>query len=157
MADLGGCKELCDMSEAELPCALNFTTEVEHRLTCTACQHSWTRSEILRHFSLDLPPSAGSHASGAPPNLQQLLMAFFNDDRVEVQCEKCDGCEATVRHRIAKLPRVLILHLKRFDSTLTGVKKPCSFNCPHRRRQFTEWMCPASAATVQPLLGNRSQ
>ena len=30
--------------------------------------------------------------------------------------------EATVRHRIAKLPRVLTLHLKRFDSTATGVR-----------------------------------
>ena len=33
-------------SEAELPCALNFTTEVEHQLTCTTCGHRWCRLEV---------------------------------------------------------------------------------------------------------------
>ena len=122
--DLAGCKELSDISESDLPCALNFTTEVEHCLTCTSCHHSWARSEILRHFSLDLPPNAAVNAAGPPPNIQSLLQSFFNDDQVEVQCEKCEhGREATVRHRISKLPRVLILHLKRFDSTAAGVRK----------------------------------
>ena len=116
-------------SDGELPCAINFTTEVEHELTCTQCGHRWCRGEVMRHFSLDLP-SASQQTTRAPggrpppsPDLQSLLSAFFADDAVEVACERCDGHTATVTHRISKLPRVLTLHLKRFDHTATGVRK----------------------------------
>jgi uncharacterized UBP type Zn finger protein len=77
----------------------------------------------MRHFSLDLPPTAGSTAQRPPPDLQGLLNAFFAPDAVEVACEKCDGRSATVEHRIVKLPRVLTLHLKRFDHSSAGVRK----------------------------------
>lgn len=117
-----GASSLLDLSEADLPCALNFTTEVEHELTCTSCGHCWAHIEILRHFSLDLPQASASHPV-EPPDLEQLLQAFFADDVVEVACERCDGTSATVTHSISKLPRVLTLHLKRFDATPTGVRK----------------------------------
>ena len=121
------------MSEEELPCHLNFTTEIEHELTCAACRHAWTRREILRHFSLDMPPpatpsagpagSSSASSSAAPPRvptLQTLLASFFDDDAVDVTCDKCGHGAATVTHRVARLPRVLILHLKRFDHTADG-------------------------------------
>ena len=52
--------------------------------------------------------------------LQALLRAFFAEDTVEVACERCEGTCATVAHRVSKLPRVLTLHLKRFDATASG-------------------------------------
>ena len=136
--------------ESGLPCALNFTTRVRHTLTCTGCGHSWCREELLRHISLDIPPAGGGGAGatpgrgggggpsgtdpallaftaavggkpvGGPPDLHAALSAFFADDLVEVACEQCGGREARVAHAISSLPRVLTLHLKRFEMTPGG-------------------------------------
>jgi uncharacterized UBP type Zn finger protein len=49
-----------------------------------------------------------------PPSLQQLVDQFFEPEDVEWRCERCDAQQAGMTHRLATLPRVLILHLKRF-------------------------------------------
>uniref|UniRef100_A0A8C6T917 Ubiquitin specific peptidase 37 n=1 Tax=Neogobius melanostomus TaxID=47308 RepID=A0A8C6T917_9GOBI len=36
-------------------------------------------------------------------------------EEIEYSCEKCNGKAATVTHKFSKLPRVLILHLKRYS------------------------------------------
>ena len=108
---------LLNLTEGDLPFALNFTTQIEHELTCTVCQHSWTRNEILRHFSLDLPEKGGSTTKGRIPSVQSIFGQFMDPDDVEVKCEQCQvNTTTTVRHRIVKLPRILILHVKRFAS-----------------------------------------
>ncbi|KAL1518535.1 hypothetical protein AB1Y20_002824 [Prymnesium parvum] len=98
----------------QLPSMRNFHMEVEHTLCCHSCNHEWTRIEPLRDLSLNL---ASSHlrASDDPPTTADLLRTFFADDVLEVACEKCSAQSATVRHRICQLPRILMLHLKRFE------------------------------------------
>jgi hypothetical protein len=64
-----------------------------------------------------------STASASPqvpamPSIQlaDLLRDQFKSEVLELTCEKCkDGREATVRYEVKSLPRVLVLHLKRFE------------------------------------------
>eukprot|EP01048_Picozoa_sp_COSAG05_P004008 COSAG05_NODE_201_length_14387_cov_59.959476_2_plen_222_part_00 len=115
---------------------LGFSHIVEHKLQCCNrdCNVSSCRRELYHDLSLDLPPPpppapADDNASDdqkkqqqrSPPqllDLQNLLERYFFDEEIEKRCEKC-GCEnAVVSKRIVTLPRVLILHLKRFNVTL---------------------------------------
>ncbi|GLD93232.1 hypothetical protein PINS_up001824 [Pythium insidiosum] len=54
--------------------------------------------------------------------LQELLQKQFESEVLELTCEKCSsGREAVSEYRVKSLPRVLVLHLKRFEvSPLTG-------------------------------------
>jgi uncharacterized UBP type Zn finger protein len=46
---------------------------------------------------------------------------FFAPDKVERRCESCGVTEATHEHKLSALPRILILHLKRFvEDKTTG-------------------------------------
>ena len=108
--------------EASLPTALNFSCEVEHVLRCTRCSHEWTRPELLRDVQLDLPPAAGG-AAAAPASVDRMLESFFAEEPLEVACEKCGHNAARVRHRVSRLPRVLVLQLKRFEYGAFGVRK----------------------------------
>ena len=51
-----------------------------------------------------------------PAELDALLRGFFASEVIERKCEKagCAGTHAELSRRIVRLPRVLILHLKRF-------------------------------------------
>ena len=83
------------IAEASLPCALSFSCEVRHELTCLRCGHQWSRPEMTRDFSLELPtPPAVQHAS-----IDTLLRAFFADDELEVGCERCSHPRAKVAPR----------------------------------------------------------
>lgn len=42
------------------------------------------------------------------------------DERVLYKCEKCESEEAMVHHTIRRLPRILVLHLKRFAINLSN-------------------------------------
>ena len=103
--------------ERALPSALNFACEVEHTLTCLRCKHAWSRTEMTRDFCLEVPPGT---TGGAKPTIQSLLQAFFASDELEVGCEKCGHPRARVEHHVSRLPRVLVLQLKRFEVTAAG-------------------------------------
>ena len=62
-----------------------------------------------------------------PPSLQQLVDQFFEPEEVEWRCERCDAQQAGMTHRLATLPRVLILHLKRFGYRVRGQRRLALF------------------------------
>ena len=51
-------------------------------------------------------------------SIQELLRRYFQEEEIEYNCEHCDSQAAVVHKRLVTLPRVLILHLKRFDTML---------------------------------------
>ncbi|PFH33921.1 ubiquitin carboxyl-terminal hydrolase [Besnoitia besnoiti] len=112
-------------------------------LQCTSCLHRRTCFEIQRCLSLGitLPPprqatqsgaSAARRPAGAPrsaaaswlmlpvPSLGDLLRAFFSSATLEYRCEwaGCQGTHVQKIYRVAQLPPVLILHVKRFMTRL---------------------------------------
>jgi hypothetical protein len=84
-------------------------------LTCDACGAVSRSRELSRALSLEVPPGG----PGAPPmGVAALLARAFAAERgVERACEACGGRTATLARALHRLPRVLVLHLKRFKAT----------------------------------------
>jgi len=119
-----------DSTASHLPVSeLNFCGEVLKILTCDGCGHEWTRTEAFSTLSLRLPAGgalAVTAGRGAPPpTLQSLLEGHFAPATLEVTCEKCGAIHAKLQQKVSRLPRVLPLHLMRFDfSGRSIVKRP---------------------------------
>lgn len=83
-----------------------FTTQVRVCLTCDSCMYRRTHAETYLHLSLEIGPAIGS--------IDECLRAFFKPEKREVKCEKCFCETASQSTEITKLPKALLLHLKRF-------------------------------------------
>lgn len=94
------------------PVAVNMEFEVQHTITCKVCGEVVTKREQFNDLSIDLPRRKKTLPLRS---IQDSLDLFFRMEEIEYSCEKCNGKSATVMHKFSKLPRVLILHLKRYS------------------------------------------
>lgn len=85
-----------------------MTTEVRIRLTCDSCKYTRTHHEKFWHLSLELD------GENDPTSVSDGLARFFAPERRELKCEKCFCETSTQTMQITRLPRALLLHLKRF-------------------------------------------
>jgi hypothetical protein len=104
-------------------------------LHCSVCGKQTVQKEQFNHLILDLPredDSSGSNGSNgaaaslfgslsgsnrAPvADLSALLANHFNAETCEKACEGCGAAEVQhqVQHAVRRLPRVLVVQLKRF-------------------------------------------
>ena len=94
------------------PVRRSFTAVLAVSLTCEQCGACATQRELCRALPLEVPPD------GAAPDLPALLAAFFAPERgVERACAGCGHGRATLRRRLQRPPRVLLLQLKRFRAS----------------------------------------
>lgn len=94
-----------------------FAGVLQSDLTCGSCGHVAETLDPFLDVSLDLPFAPGS--MGAIP-LDACLQRFTRPERLPAGSFVCEGCqrsgaEIEKRLRIRKCPRVLAIHLKRFD------------------------------------------
>lgn len=101
-----------------------FTTKVRVRLTCDSCSYTRTQEETYLHWSLEM---------NGDSTLDEVLRKFFASESREIKCEKCFGDSATQTSCITQLPKMLMLHFKRFVvnvsddySSITYDKNPSS-------------------------------
>ncbi|XP_052234704.1 ubiquitin carboxyl-terminal hydrolase 37-like isoform X2 [Dreissena polymorpha] len=94
------------------PITVNFEFEVLHTLTCMECGEQVSKEEQFHDISLDVPRQK---APLTPRSLQDAISLFFRNEQIEYTCEKCGHKKSDVTHRITRLPRVFILHLKRYS------------------------------------------
>ncbi|XP_017285892.1 ubiquitin carboxyl-terminal hydrolase 37 isoform X2 [Kryptolebias marmoratus] len=94
------------------PVVVNMGFEVQHTITCKCCGEVVTKREQFNDLSIDLPRRKKTLPLRS---IQDSLDLFFRMEEIEYSCEKCNGKSATVTHKFSKLPRVLILHLKRYS------------------------------------------
>ncbi|KAM4558446.1 ubiquitin carboxyl-terminal hydrolase 37 isoform 2-T3 [Odontesthes bonariensis] len=94
------------------PIAVNMEFEVQHTIVCKGCGEVVTKREQFNDLSIDLPRRRKTLPLRS---IQDSLDLFFRMEEIEYSCEKCNGKAATVTHKFSKLPRVLILHLKRYS------------------------------------------
>ncbi|XP_038196475.1 ubiquitin carboxyl-terminal hydrolase 37 isoform X1 [Arvicola amphibius] len=98
------------------PVTANLEFEVQHSIICKACGEIIPKREQFNDLSIDLP----RRKKPLPPrSIQDSLDLFFRAEELEYSCEKCGGKCALVRHKFNRLPRVLILHLKRYSFNVT--------------------------------------
>ncbi|EPQ18430.1 Ubiquitin carboxyl-terminal hydrolase 37 [Myotis brandtii] len=80
------------------------------------CGEIIPKREQFNDLSIDLP----RRKKPLPlRSVQDSLDLFFRAEEIEYSCEKCSGKCALVRHKFNRLPRILILHLKRYSFNIT--------------------------------------
>uniref|UniRef100_A0A5S6QK77 Ubiquitin carboxyl-terminal hydrolase n=1 Tax=Trichuris muris TaxID=70415 RepID=A0A5S6QK77_TRIMR len=98
------------------PVLRNFAFSICHYLKCKECDAICSREEQF----FDLPLNITGFASGdcsqlqSRHSLQTLVSKFFLEETISYTCAHCGCSETVVHHRITKLPRILILHVKRY-------------------------------------------
>ncbi|XP_033640309.1 ubiquitin carboxyl-terminal hydrolase 37-like [Asterias rubens] len=95
----------------DCPIVKNFEFEVMHSITCKQCREVVTKAEQFYDLSLDMPRRSHSNPIGS---IQTALEQFFREEGIEYACGECDCKQAIVTHKFTKLPRVIIIHLKRY-------------------------------------------
>ncbi|XP_063285340.1 ubiquitin carboxyl-terminal hydrolase 37 isoform X2 [Pelobates fuscus] len=113
--DISGGKPNDDVTATRVytcPVICNFEFEVQHSIICKMCGETVTKREQFNDLSIDLPRRKKLLPCRS---IQDSLDLFFRMEDLEYSCEKCNGKSATVTHKFSRLPRVLILHLKRYS------------------------------------------
>ncbi|XP_035378943.1 ubiquitin carboxyl-terminal hydrolase 29-like isoform X2 [Electrophorus electricus] len=82
----------------------NFEFHIKSVLTCTSCGKQSCRVDVYNHLSVNLSPATTDS-----------LHTYFKPTLLERFCECEAGCEATEEVEFFTLPRIFVLHLKRFD------------------------------------------
>ncbi|XP_030203887.1 ubiquitin carboxyl-terminal hydrolase 37-like [Gadus morhua] len=90
----------------------NFEFRLQCVRTCTSCGDKVFQEEEQNHLSLDLHPS-----------LIAGLQFYFKPSELECTCRQCSGCQATAVRHFLTLPRVLLLHMKRFHHDGARLRK----------------------------------
>ncbi|XP_041815293.1 ubiquitin carboxyl-terminal hydrolase 12-like [Chelmon rostratus] len=76
--------------------------------TCKSCGEESIRQEEFTNLSLDLLPEGGT--------VMGMLEDYQKEEKLEYRCE-CGGTTSGQRSAFVNLPKVLVLHLKRFKYT----------------------------------------
>ena len=106
--------------EASLPTALNYRARSS---TSSAARAAPTSGRAAPPRRPARPAARRGGAAAVPASVDRMLESFFAEEPLEVACEKCGHDTACVRHRVSRLPRVLVLQLKRFEYGAFGVRK----------------------------------
>ena len=106
-------QNLCPIKE-------NFESLIKHTILCQNCNEKVEKDEYCLDFSLVIP-ERDENTEPHDSTINDLLKFHLLEELVEYTCEKCSGTTSTLSHQFCKLPRVIILHLKRYD--VYGVKR----------------------------------
>lgn len=109
-------KEDCASISPEVgscPVSQNFECAVQHTITCTSCGEDVKKKEMFLSFSVTMPEQQ-MDAPGDHLALQGLMDNFFSEEEVQYVCDSCQCNTARLSHCFIQLPRVLIIHVKRY-------------------------------------------
>jgi ubiquitin C-terminal hydrolase len=115
----------------------NFYGQTQTRIICTECTETITRYEP---WSVLKAPIPGADKAGAPaPDLRACIAATFATETLEdYTCGKCSKRGvARIEHHMSRMPRTLILSLKRF--TNQGAKVRARIDYDEHDVSFAEW------------------
>ncbi|KAK0155506.1 Ubiquitin carboxyl-terminal hydrolase 37 [Merluccius polli] len=91
----------------------NFEFRLQCVRTCSSCGDKVIQEEeVHNNLSLDLHPL-----------LITGLKSFFKPSELECTCRQCSGHQATVVRHFLTLPRVLVLHVKRYHNDGAQLRK----------------------------------
>lgn len=101
------------------PVANNFEFELTRSIFCKACGFTVFRKEPSSYLSISIP----QELKGLNLSIQSSFDLFFKEEELEHRCEKCMYNRSVAVHKFGRLPRVIIIHLKRYTFTESQVVK----------------------------------
>ncbi|XP_031241174.1 ubiquitin carboxyl-terminal hydrolase 29 [Mastomys coucha] len=93
------------------PVSANFEFELHSSIICEGCGEATLKSEVSNYLSIDLHHGTKTH----PLSIQKSFDLFFTPEKIEHNCEKCKNKNSVLKYTLRRLPRVLIVHLKRYQ------------------------------------------
>ncbi|XP_004634584.1 ubiquitin carboxyl-terminal hydrolase 26 [Octodon degus] len=105
-----------DSAAKRTACAVtsNFECELLHSIFCKICGRVVYKTEPDNYLSLNLPQGKKK----SPVSIQSTFDQFLaREALLEYKCEECEQKKAEVMHKFIKIPRILIIHLKRYCFT----------------------------------------
>uniref|UniRef100_A0A2K5CQD4 Ubiquitin carboxyl-terminal hydrolase n=1 Tax=Aotus nancymaae TaxID=37293 RepID=A0A2K5CQD4_AOTNA len=101
-----------DTNGFSCPVTTNFESELLHSIVCKACGQVILKTELSNYLSINLPQ--GRKAFPSP--IQSTFDLYFAAEELEYKCAKLLCTRLSVgMHSFSRLPRVLIVHLKRYS------------------------------------------
>ncbi|CAM6097324.1 unnamed protein product [Calypogeia fissa] len=100
--------------ETICPTTRNFSCQVRNILSCEGCDDIVNVEQSCRHFSLPLPEDRRDSLAEIP-DIEALMNIYFQVETLSRKCEKCGAETMKSETKIVQLPRVLILHINRFE------------------------------------------
>lgn len=95
------------------PVGANFEFELHSSIVCEGCGEATLKTEVSNYLSIDLHHGTKTH----PLSIQKSFDLFFTPEKIEHNCEKCKNKNSVLKYTLRRLPRVLIVHLKRYQVT----------------------------------------
>ncbi|XP_052026297.1 ubiquitin carboxyl-terminal hydrolase 26 [Apodemus sylvaticus] len=93
------------------PVTNNFEFELLTSIFCKACGLTVFKREPSRYLSINIPQGVRDQNV----SMQSSLDLFFRAEEVEHRCERCLYNKSVSLHKFGRLPRVVIIHLKRYS------------------------------------------
>ncbi|KAM5221517.1 ubiquitin carboxyl-terminal hydrolase 26 [Ctenodactylus gundi] len=93
------------------PVITNFEYELLRSIFCICCGQIVHRTEPSNYLSINLPQGDKSR----PFSVQSGLDLFFEAEELEYKCENCVHKRSLGANKFSRLPRILIIHLKRYS------------------------------------------
>lgn len=127
-----------------------FTMEVRSCFTCDSCSYTRSHMETYRHLSIDIGDDNDTNGLSIQSSIssisqsqyertvQEGLRKFFKNEKLECKCEKCFGESATLAKEIVRLPKVLLLHFKRFIVDISPDYTSISYRKNRSAVEFSE-------------------
>jgi ubiquitin C-terminal hydrolase len=119
------------------PIVENFYGQTQTRIICTDCGENSTRYEPWGILKVPIP---GADRVGAPaPSLHDCIASALATETLDdYTCDKCKKRGAArIEHSLSRLPKYLILSLKRFTNTGAKVRARIPYN--ESDISFAEW------------------
>lgn len=101
------------------PVANNFEFELLRSLFCKGCGLAVIRKEPSSYLSINIPQGL----KGNNLSIQSSFDLFFKAEELEHRCERCIHNKSIALHKFSRLPRVIIIHLKRYSFNESWVMK----------------------------------
>ncbi|XP_037674747.1 ubiquitin carboxyl-terminal hydrolase 29 [Choloepus didactylus] len=127
------------------PVVANFEFELQRSIVCKGCSQVVIKRELSNYLSIDLPQGMRPF----PLSVQNSFDLFFTAEELEYNCEKCKHKDSVAMHKFSKIPRVLIVHLKRycFNDVWFLVKDDQQVDIP----KYLSLSCHCDECTKPPL------
>ncbi|XP_020007650.2 ubiquitin carboxyl-terminal hydrolase 26 [Castor canadensis] len=93
------------------PVITNFELELLGSIFCKGCGRAVLKTEPSNYLSINLPQ--GRKVS--PLSIQSSIDLFFRAEEIEYKCERCKHRQSVTMYKFSRLPRILIVHLKRYS------------------------------------------